>query len=475
MTTTQSGSNAAVSMDVDLVSKAARQTQYSPDGSVATLSENSQPSTIAGIAAFGANDRSLLPLRVDRLGSLASAVHTPIVVESFEGTTLNQLRWTLTAATMASTQSTEAGRLFNSGAITTVNTGVMIQSSRRVLKTQRAPVQAKFRARLLPQNNSVTEIGFFDAATANGANTSGAYWQVLASGAVQPVVTYNGTDQSSGAIDIRSLLDFSRYYTFDVFMDDDEAVFVVQDTSTGLLISKQSIKLPVSGSRLLSATQMSVAARLYTTGTAPVAAPQLIVTDIYALTLDADFNKPISSLMSSLDRSAAANPFTGAQLQQWANSLEPGNAALSNTVASYATLGGKFQFAAPAGALTDFVLFGYQVPVPANFVMTGIDIESWNTGAASATTPTLLTWAVAVGSNAVNLASGFPPRVSLGAQSFPVGAAIGAKAERISKVFSTPLSCGAGRWVQIILRVPIGSATGSQVIAGMVNIDGYFE
>ena len=138
-------------------------------------------------------------------------------------------------------------------------------------------------------------------------------------------------------------------------------------------------------------------------------------------------------------------------------------------------MGGKFQFAAVAGAATDFALFGFQVPVGTNLVVTDIDIESWNTGAASATTPTLLIWAVGTGSTAVSLATATVNRLGIGVQSFPVGAAIGAKVERIGKSFATPLVINSGRFFHVILRMPVGTATATQTIAGMVGINGYFE
>jgi hypothetical protein len=374
---------------------------------------------------------------------------------------------------MAASQATLSGLLFNSGAITTINTGYLIRSSQVFLKSQRSPLQCKFRARLAHVNNSVIEIGFGNAATFNGANTTGAYWQVQSNGALVPVVTFNSVDLTG--TDIRSLINVANYYTFDVFMDDDEATFVCQDTSTGSIISKQSIKLPVSGQRLLSETQISFIARLYNTGVAPASAPQMMLTDVYCLALDVNMNKTWAQVNASNMRGSPTNPFTGAQLTTFTNSAAPGNATLSNTAAGYATLGGLFSFAALAGAATDFAIFGFQVPTNSNLVVTGIDIEAWNTGAAVATTPSLLVWGAAVGSTAVSLATATVNRIGLGSQSFPIGTAVGANAQRISKSFQTPLYCPSGRFFHIILRLPVGTATASQVIQGMVNIEGYFE
>lgn len=468
----QSGASAD-NLTVDPTSKAARSTLYDTAGNPAVVTANAQPTTIAGIVSAGLNDRSILPLRTDRLGGQATTLFTPMLHDSFEGTTVHPLRWTITNTTMAATQATVTGLTFNSGSITTITTGYMIQSSKKFIKSQRVPMQAKIRARLIPFNNSVMEFGFGDAATFNGANTTGAYWQVTSTGVLQPVLTFNSSDITG--TDIRSSINTANYYTFDVIMDDDEAIYTCQDTATGLIISRQSIPLPLSGQRLLSQTQISAQVRLYNTGSAPATAPQILLTDIFVLQLDQQSNKPFADAMSLNDRASWENPFTGAQLVQWANSAEPASATLSNTAAGYTTLGGKFQFAAVAGAATDYALFGFTVPTPATLVVTGIDIEVWNTVVAVATTPTLLTWALGFGSTAVSLATATVVRVPIGAQSFPVGAAVGAKAERISRQFRTPITVGAGRFFHVILRMPVGTATATEVFAGMINIEGYFE
>jgi hypothetical protein len=106
-------------------------------------------------------------------------------------------------------------------------------------------------------------------------------------------------------------------------------------------------------------------------------------------------------------------------------------------------------------------------------VLDGIDIETWNTGAAVAGTPALPVRGPGVGQSAVSLASGIA-RIGLGAQSFPIGAAIGAKAERISQNFDTPLITNPGRFLTVILRMPVGTATAGEVFQGMVNLRGRF-
>jgi hypothetical protein len=469
----QSG-NSSTLLTVDPESQAARATLYDDFGYKIHKTEGSfSPTNNAGFLSMGLNDSRVVAARMDRFGSVATALHTQLFTESFEGTTINPIRWSPIATTMVATQSSVAGLTFNSGLITTASTGYLLRTARTFLKTQISPLQVKMRARLNRVNNSVMELGFGNVSTSNGVNTTGAYWQVTSSGVVQPVVTYNSVDQTG--LNISSLIDVNRYYTFDVIVDDDQATFFCQNTQTNEIISVQTIELPLTAQRLFSTTQIQAFARLYNTGVAPATAPTLFLTDIYVAGLDANHNRPWSHTLASTDRNSVQNPFTGAQLAAWANSAEPASAVLANATAGYATLGGKFQFAAVAGAVTDYALFGFQVPSPANLIITGVDIETWNTGAAVATTPTLLTWAVATGSTAVSLATATVNRVGLGAQSLPVGASIGAQAQRLSKTFSTPLCVSPGRFFQVILRMPVGTATASQIIAGMVNIEGYFD
>lgn len=467
----QSGASADL-LTIDPISKAARAALYDTDGNPLVLGANDQAQNPHGIVSMGMNDVTVLPMRLDRFGSQAQASHMPLLMEQFEGTTPHPIRWTISNASMTAAQTTAGGIVMNNAGTAAANSGYMIRSSRSYLRSLRQPLHAKFRARLWHFSNSVMELGFADAATHNGAITTGAYWQVTATGVVQPVLTFNGSDITG--TDVRSLLDMNSFYTFDVFMDDDEVSFVIQDTETGELVSKQNIKLPATAQTLLSTTQIPVISRLYITATLAASPPQLTVTSIYVAMLDALNNAPQSHVMALMQRDATAHPHTGAQLATFANSATPSNATLSNTAASYTTLGGYFQFAAVAGAATDYALFGYTVPSPSTLVVTGISIETWNTGAAVATTPTLLVWGAMVNGTAVTLANTVGVRRNLGAQSLPVGAAVGAKAERIDCQFDTPLVCLPGRFLNIILRMPVGTATASQVIAGFVAIEGYF-
>jgi hypothetical protein len=182
-----------------------------------------------------------------------------------------------------------------------------------------------------------------------------------------------------------------------------------------------------------------------------------------------------------------ASGHTQGQTANNVNSTVPATGALSNTAASYTTLGGRFLLAAMAGAETDYALFGYLNPVPTtgitgrNLVIRGVWIEVFNAVVAVATTPTVMEWSLGVGSTAVSLATAeaaatrAPRRVALGVSNFVVGALAGAKADRVDVNLDAPIVVEPGTFMHIILRVPYGTATATELFRGMVGINAYWE
>jgi hypothetical protein len=177
------------------------------------------------------------------------------------------------------------------------------------------------------------------------------------------------------------------------------------------------------------------------------------------------------------------------QIQNYANSAAPASATLSNSAAGYTTLGGQWQFVAVAGAETDYLLFSYLVPngtatLPGrNYLITGVQIHSYNTVVAVGASATVMQWAIAVGNTAANLAtsdvatsgSRAPRKYGLGVQVFPAAAAIGASAEPINVQFASPLVCEPNSQIQLILKMPIALATATEIFRGIASVNGYWE
>lgn len=190
---------------------------------------------------------------------------------------------------------------------------------------------------------------------------------------------------------------------------------------------------------------------------------------------------PVTLLDSDFPAYKDPTVLEGVQTGNHANSAAPSSASLSNTAAGYTTLGGKWQFAAVGGAETDYALFAYQVPATHRLWVNGIDISAINTGAAVATSAHVLEWALGINSTAVSLAttdSGStygPRRVQIGTHALAIAAAIAAPFVDISSKWSRPLIIQPSRYLHVILKMPIATATVSQIIRGQVNIDGIFR
>jgi hypothetical protein len=176
-----------------------------------------------------------------------------------------------------------------------------------------------------------------------------------------------------------------------------------------------------------------------------------------------------------------------AGLENNSNSAAPASATLSNTAAGYTTKGGKFQFAAVAGAETDYALFAYQVPAMTvaaqgkSLIVTGVKISLYNTVVAVATSATIFEWSIAAGATAVSLATAdaattrSAKRRSLGVQTLAIAAAVGAQAADLVRDFGeAPIIVEAGTFLHIILKMPVGTATATEVFRGVVEIDSYF-
>jgi hypothetical protein len=431
--------------------------------------------TIEGLPIMGVNDDSVRMVRVDRFGNQGVALHSPLFSEPFETTTINTQRVLSSATTFVPAQ-TALGWNANSTNLTTANAVASLVSRLQFPKQQRIPLQAKFRLRTSRLANVTQEIGF-GAPTGTAVPANGAFVRMV-NDTANLVLAFNGGEASTvlaASLAALSASWDSEFFTFDVLVDDDEATATIQDTSTGAILAETRIQLPKTANRLWAVSHLPVFARQFIGGIAAVSAPAFVLADLMVTALDANASMDAPLLAAVNELTALANPTTGVQLPQFTNSTAPANATLANATAGYATLGGFFQFAAVAGAATDYALFGFQIPAPYQFVCTGIEIETYNTGAAVATTPTLLVWGVASNLTAVSLATAAHLRKHVGAQSLPIGAAVGAKAERIAMEYKTPIVCEPGLFFDVVLRMPVATATASQVIAGFVSINGYFR
>lgn len=326
---------------------------------------------------------------------------------------------------------------------------------------------------------AVTEFGAFTA-TGTAAPTAGCFFRYGSDGVLRGVsVSVSGAESTTAVITTPSL---NVAHDYIIWVMGSAIVFQIDNVVVGSITLGDTAPSPVTSE------SAPFCARVYNnaaTATAQQVQLMRCLGALYGGTFGYD-----RRFLAALNGDIAAQGIVGAStgyLTNWANSAAPVSATLSNTAAGYTTLGGQFQFAAVAGAETDYALFAFQVPAQSatnqgrTLLVHGITIDTINTGAAVATSATVLQWGIGFDGSAVSLATAdaaaakAPRRVPIGIQSFAVGAAVGAQANTLDRVFQQPLVVNAGNYLHVILKMPIGTATASQIIRGTVTIDGTWE
>jgi hypothetical protein len=390
------------------------------------------------------------------------------------GTAVNTRKW----ATILTTQTLTVGGAryeLNSSGITTVSTGSMLRSWKYIpfYKANATYVEFAVNWTLAPVANWFAEWGVAAPSTATATITDGVFFRVTA-GQFRGVAVNNGVESY---VDLGDLPPTAQVHDFVI----ENTMGAVHFWHDGDLLGTVTVPATQFGPTSQSALPLFI--RTYNAAIAPASAIKLQCSAIGASNGGADFNRLWPTVQTAMGNTSNQAPTgsTVAQTANYANSTAPVSATLSNTAAGYTTLGGQFQFAAIAGAETDYALFAYQVPTGNTLIVRGVWIDTMNTGAAVATTATWLQWSIGAGSSAVSLATTdaattkSPARLALGNQVFAIADAIGKQATRIDVNLDAPLVINSGEFLHIVVKMPLGTATASQIIRGMVGINGYFE
>lgn len=432
------------------------------------------PTTIGQEGYVGIVDAGGHRMTFDDEGRVDTAANTALFSENVEGTTLDPNRWTTAATTQTVTQA--AGFItLNASNILTLNTCSQITTNEYFDVMHEAYLygHAQVLVTTAPVLNLTMELGFVIASSTT-APTDGAFFRWTAAGEFRCVLNNTGSETQISAALTAPTANVVHHY--EVKVQHGHVDFIIDGVEIASLAAAAGIANAIGVGRL------PFFARVVNGATAPLTAGQIKVAavDIWRTVLATNFL--YRDYQVSLGRGSLQNPSTWAQLANHANSTSPTSATLSNTAAGYTTLGGRWQFASPATAATDFALFGYQVPTGWQLAVHDIQITTVNTGAAVATTATILDWFVAAQSSAVSLATTdtlpstvAPRRVPIGIQGFIIGAAIGAQGTTLSPHWEAGIICHGGRFFHIGVQVPLGTATASQVMRGDVFVSGYFS
>lgn len=472
------GSVTGTGADVDTTSLAMRTALYDQNGNpIFKLKNGNYATTDRVLPVGGLNDGQYRPIRVSRSGAQAIEKFTPLANLNFYTNALPPA-WLAPTGTFTITFATTTGALLNAAATGAVSSHASLISMGNLPKYQKSLLVSRHRIKLTKGGtNGQADWGLFGN-TAPGATvqTNGFVWLYGADQTLKPTYYFNGAVVAQGTDIASSIGSDTQYYVFDVILDDDWVTFVCQDPTTGAIISEQQINIQQGDGRIGLQPWFFCGARAFVTSSAANVgtATKLYVGDACAYMMDTDTYKPWSHIQSSNYQSGLVNPTASlTQLANYANSAAPATATLSNTAAGYNNLGGQFQFAATAGAETDYALFVHVVPTGVKLVVTGVSIDLFNTVVAVATTPTIFQWFIGDALAATLASNSF--RATLGVQNLQVGAAVGAQAQQINASFQTPYTFHSGRVCHIGLKMPVGTATATEIFRGVVRVEGYFE
>jgi hypothetical protein len=443
------------------------QLQGGTSGVVADVNASKELLTAARVV-----DRYGESLTVTEDDHLMISPETLLFFEQVDGAAVNILKWAPIVTTMTIAQATGFITLNNS-AITTINTSAMLTSIRQFPLYGGKPFRAQFNAKpTAPQANATMEMGV-GFVTGTASPTDGAFFRWTPAGTFIGVANRGGTELVTAAL---TAPDPAVTALFEIVIVEDLVQFFINDTLVATLATAPASAYPVDGGH------QPVFARVYTAGVAPGAAPQLAIGQATVLQESIQQNKRWADIQVSLGHGCYQSPVTAfGQTANFANNTAPTSASLANATAGYTTLGGKWQFAAVAGAETDYPLFSYTVPTGFQLYVTGLVITAMNMVVPVATTPTLLEWGLGLNASAITLLTvdgantWGARRIPVGQQSFPVGAAVGATTNDIVRTFDPPLVVDSGRQFQVILRMPVATATATEIFRGGVGVTGYFE
>jgi hypothetical protein len=304
--------------------------------------------------------------------------------------------------------------------------------------------------------------------------SDGAFFRFDATQAATAVFASNGVEQS---VSISPAPLTSQFYNFIIYIDENGAQFIIEDT-TGVPLFSTTIKTPSANGAQFSVNRLPIFARVYNSATAPSVAPVINIRQVSLFGMDVDTNKTWAQQLSTVARGSTLDPLSFANTTNVAVAAGPTAGTPSNTVALYTTLGGEYLCNATATSENLLSVFAYNIPSNYTFYITSIYIHPPTVqGAAVATTATNIQFAVVANCGSTNINTG-------GGQLFTIpGCFTAASGSAIGSLFNgnvclftpvVPIACVTGV-LHIAYKVYLGTATTNSKYRGSVYVDGFFE
>lgn len=478
-------------LTVDPASKAARETPYDVAGNALAVANRGSLAALTGGVMQAVGDyRVSRVLRGDPTGLVRTTSDSLMFMDATEGAAYDSNKWLQTITTSTVTQAAATGMLFNANSTLTASAGAMHATNRKFPIFPGAVLLFSAVARATTHSaNGVIELGFGTPATVAGLTAvDGAHWRKDTGGQWLPVLVMGTTEYLGTPISNATFIasvPVTDYCVFTVELRGTLARFCIY-TLAGVLVTSQDIDLSAAGTGVsgVAASHVGAFVRQWNNGTVSTTAVQFFCKTLSVVQLDAAMQRDYRTAQAGMGLSFIQSPTAYTQAPNWTNQVAPTTRTVTNTTEQEATLGGHVSWnnagTSFAGSdLVDLILFGWTVPVPYSFVLTGCRISTANLGAANGATPYTIAYSLAVGHNTASLATAAPnaPRfIPLGFQTLAAAGAVGAVFDR-DTIWTpgSPVVIQPGRRVAVVARVIAGTATAAQVIRTLAALDGFYE
>lgn len=447
-------------------------------------------------------------------GRMLSGEDTLISWDPIEGTQINGRKWLATANVHAVGQ-TAGAITWNNASSTAIGATFLISVNRfSPFHIGYVVGNAHMNFTNCSQANVVCEWGFGTpggTAAAPTAPTDGAFMRITGAGTAVCVANVNGVENT---VALSAVPTSGTYYRSEIKWNNERVECLLEDASTDpvtRITATVAIANSAIGTSLVQ--RQPYFARLYKTATGGTA-PLMTMTEWSVVGQVFDMNRSFSEQRildgEGIERTSAGFSSLFAPTMNTCNTTgtatnstprvrttNPGSACgnlasctLSNTAACYANTfaGGWMQIAtvacpAAAASCGEWIAFGYLVPTGRTMMVTGIDIDCFNQGAAVTTTATVLHWVLGTNSNAVSLANEVESATvyeyekrTLGSMTAAVAVPLGGVVGSITKDFGNrPVAVFSGRYMTVIGRIVLSSATAAEFYQCLITPTGYFE
>ena len=402
--------------------------------------------------------------------------------ELFPGSAINTTLWSSPATTMTITVN---GGFLNLNAGLSVASGAVARATTYrhfpCYKTYSTFFEIEAQFAQLPVTGNVCEWGAF-ISTGVVKPTDGAFFRIDNVGSFRGVISFNGTETTTDALDFNTLVGVGSTKSFLIYVSSNKAQFWIDNILVGTII------IPSGQGYTTASMMLPLSFRTY--NSSPTSAAQIIKIGMVNITFgEQAMSKPWAHVVAGggghISQGQTGNTLGTTAL--FTNSLAAGaGVAMTNTTAALGSgLGGQFTTQPTLGVGIDGIVSSYQVPLGTatlpgkSLYITRLTINAVVTAAITGG-PVIYAYSLAYGHTAVSLATTesatakAPRRLPVGIQTFATTSPVGTTSPMLNLDLTSPILVQPGEFIQLVAK-NLGTVTSAGAITFLVGFGGYWE